>query len=149
LWTAGHWGEWGLVRGKFAAARGGVAGRVRDLAQTVVDLDPSFEDAAGYRILGRLHSEAPKIPFITGWVSHRKGVQYLRRAYLAAPGHPGTCHFLAEAILDHEGEKRDEAKRLLDQCAALVPREGTALEDSRYVTAARKRLEELRAASSP
>lgn len=145
LWTAGHWGEWGLARGKFSAARSGVASRVRDLAQTVIDLDPSFEDAAGYRILGRLHSEAPKIPFITGWVSHEKGLEYLRRASHAAPSHPGTCHFLAEAILDHEEKKRDEARGVLEQCAALVPRPDNLLEDSRYVEAARKRLDGLAA----
>lgn len=146
LWTAGHWGEWGLVRGKFAAARSGIASRLRDLAQTVVDLDPLFDDAAGYRILGRLHAEAPKIIFITGWVSHEKGVQYLRRAHAAAPRHPVTAYFLAEAILDHEPGKREEALKLLEQCATLTPRPESFLEDSRYLRAARLQLDELRGA---
>ncbi len=146
LWVAGHWGEWGLARGKFAAARSGIAGRLRDLAQTVIDLDPLFEDAAGYRILGRIHAEAPKILFITGWISHEKGVQYLRRAYRAAPNHPVTWYFLAEAILDHEPEKRDEALQLLELCATTAPRPDTVLEDSRYATLARKQLAQLRSA---
>ena len=148
LWTAGHWGEWALVRGKFAAARSGIAGRVRDLAQTVIDLDPAFEDAAGYRILGRLHSEAPKIPFITGWVSHDKGVELLRRSLAAAPSHPVTPYFLAEALLDHQPEKKDEAMRLLEACAGTPPRPGAALEDARYAQMARSRLEGLRRAST-
>ncbi len=147
LWTAGHWGEWALVRGKFAAARSGIAGRLRDLAQTVIDLDPLFEDAAGYRILGRLHSEAPKIPFITGWVSREKGLQYLRRSHIAGPRHPVTWYFLAEAILDHEPLKRDEALRLLDRCANTPPRADTLLEDARYATLARRQLDQLRATS--
>lgn len=147
LWTAGHWGEWALVRGKFAAARSGIAGRLRDLAQTVIDIDPLFEDAAGYRILGRLHSEAPKIPFITGWVSREKGLQYLRRSHLAGPRHPVTWYFLAEAILDHEPLKRDEALRLLDRCANTPPRADTLLEDARYATLARRQLDQLRATS--
>ncbi len=146
LWTAGHLGEWGLVRGKFAAARSGVAAKLRDLAQTVVDLDPAYEGGAGYRILGRLHSEAPKIPFITGWVSHGKGVEYLRRAYELAPHHPVTLYFLAEAILDHEPTKREEALRFLDLCANSPPRLEAALEDARYSRLARRQLGELRSA---
>src|SRR4029079_5042341 len=125
----------------------GVAAKLRDLAQTVIDLDPLFEDAAGYRILGRLHAEAPKIPFVTGWVSHEKGVEYLRRAYRVSPHHPATCFFLGEAILDHEPEKREEAMRILEQCAAETPRPDMILEDSRYARHARARLEELRGPS--
>jgi tetratricopeptide (TPR) repeat protein len=147
LWTAGHWGEWGLLRGKFAAARSGVASRLRDLAQTVIEIDPLFEDAAGYRILGRLHSEAPKIPLITGWISHEKGVQYLRRSYQNSPNHPVTSYFLAEAILDHEPLKRDEAVRLLEQCAHTPPRPDRLLEDARYAQLSRKHLDLLRSAS--
>lgn len=143
LWTAFHWGEWGLARGKFASARSGVASRLRDLAQTVVDIDPLYEDGAGYRILGRLHVEAPKIPFITGWISHEKGVQYLRRAYQVAPQHPVNCFFLGDAILDQEPERKDEAVRILEQCAAVVPRPEWLLEDSHYIHHARERLDEL------
>jgi len=147
LWTAGHWGEWAIVRGKFAAARSGIAGRLRDLSQTVIDLDPGFEDAAGYRLLGRLHSEAPKILFVTGWVSREKALQYLRRAYEVGPRHPVTWYFLAEAILDHQPEKREDALRLLDRCANTPPRSDTLLEDARYATLARKQLDQLRATS--
>lgn len=148
LWTAGHWGEWALVRGKFAAARSGIAGKLRDLSQTVIDLDPTFEDAAGYRLLGRLHSVAPKIPFITGWVSREKALQYLRRAHVAGPRHPVTWYFLAEAILDHQPEKRDEALSLLDRCANTPPRPDTLLEDARYATLARRQLDQLRGAAA-
>jgi tetratricopeptide (TPR) repeat protein len=147
LWTAGHWGEWALVRGKFAAARSGIAGRLRDLSQTVIDLDPVFEDAAGYRLLGRLHSEAPKVPLITGWVSRDKALQYLRQAYATGPRHPVTWYFLAEAILDHQPNARDEALRLLEKCANTPPRPDTLLEDARYAALARKRLEVLVTAS--
>jgi tetratricopeptide (TPR) repeat protein len=146
LWTAGHWGEWGLVRGKFAAARSGVASKLRDLSQTVIDLDPSFEGAAGYRLLGRLHAEAPKIIFITGWVSKEKALQFLRRAYQTAPDHPVTLFFLAEAILDHDPAKKDEALALLEKCASATPRSDTVLEDSRYAQLAKKRLDQARPA---
>ena len=116
-------------------------------ADTRFDLDPAFEDAAGYRLLGRLHSEAPKIVFITGWVSHEKGVQLLRRAVEIGPNHPINQYFLAEAILDHEQGKADEAHRLLERCAESTPRPDTMLEDARYSRMARKKLDELKAAN--
>lgn len=147
LWTLANWGEWGLVKGKFAAARSGIAAKLRDLAQSVIDMDPLYEDAAGYRTLGRLHAEAPKIPLVTGWVSHDKGVQLLRRANQAAPHNPITEFFLAEAILDHESEKRAEAIQLLESSANLTPRPATELEDAHYSAQARKKLQELRAGS--
>ena len=149
LWTAGHWGEWAMTRGKFAAARSGAASRVRDLSQTVIEIDPLFEDAAGYRILGRLHAEAPSIVFITGWVSREKALLYLRRAHQIAPSHPTNSYFLAEALLDHEPAQRDEALALLEQCAALTPRPDFLLEDARYARVARKLLDDLRRPPSP
>jgi tetratricopeptide (TPR) repeat protein len=146
LWTAVHWGEWGLAKGKFAAARSGMAGRLRDLAQTLIDMDPLFDDAAGYRMLGKLHSDAPKIIFITGWISHEKGLQYLRRAYKVAPDNPVTGAFLAEAILDHEPEKKAEARALLEHCVSLTPRADRVLEDEMYMGDARALLDKLSAA---
>ncbi|MEO5763109.1 MAG: hypothetical protein ABIR28_12440 [Vicinamibacteria bacterium] len=147
IWTAGHWGEWALVRGKMASVKSGIAGRLRDLSQTVIDLDPLFEDGAGYRLLGRLHAEAPRIPFITGWVSHDKGVALLGKSYRANPHHPVTLYFLGEAILDYEPEKRAEGLQMLEQCAALTPRPDTALEDARYIHMAAKRIESEKSGS--
>jgi len=147
LWTAVHWGEWGLVKGKFASARSGVAGRLRDLAQALIDIDPLFDDAAGYRILGRIHSEVPKILFVTNWVSHEKGLQYLRRANRSAPDNPVNCAFLAEAIVDHEPEKQDEARKLLEHCVSLTPRPDSVLEDQMYMGDARALLGKLRGPS--
>ncbi len=147
LWTAAHWGESALMRGKFAAAKSGIAGKVRDLAQAVVDVDPAFEDAAGYRVLGRLHSEAPKIPLVTGWVSHDKGLKLLRQAYEVNPNLPMNLFFLGEAILDHDPEKTEEARRLLEQCATETPRPRALVEDIYYAHLARKRLDVVKQAN--
>ena len=35
------------------------------------------QDAAGHRVLGRLHTLAPKVPFFTGWVDRDKAVAEL------------------------------------------------------------------------
>jgi tetratricopeptide (TPR) repeat protein len=144
FWAAVAWGQWGLAHGKIAAVRQGVARRVRDLGQTVVDLDPAYEQGGGYRILGRLHDQCPRIPFLTGWVSHGRSLQYLRQALAVDPGSTVDQVFLAEAILAHDRARRAEAMRLLEACARAVPRPGLQVEDAFYIERARKLLASFR-----
>ena len=85
LWAAVHWGLWGDVFGRLAAARQGVGDRVKRYAETLIALDERYEDAGGHRVLGRLHTLAPKVPFVTGWVDRGKAVSELRRAVALGP----------------------------------------------------------------
>jgi len=143
-WTAALWGQWALARGKLAAARAGVGGRVLHLAQTVLALDPQLDEGGADRILGRLHDETPKIPLITGWVSKREALEHLRRSYAIGPRNSVTQFFLAEAILDHEPEKKEEARQLFTLCATSAPRSEYLVEDAHYAALARARLAELK-----
>lgn len=143
-WTAACWGEWALAYGKFAAAKEGAAARIRDLAQTVIDLDPAFEEAGGARILGRLHHQSPKIPFITGWVSRDDALANLRKAVATGPKSKSNAFFLAEAILDYEPAKKAEAKQLLEKAASEPNRPELAVEEAHYAALARKKLAELK-----
>jgi len=143
-WTAALWGQWALARGKLAAARSGVAGRVLHLAQTVLEVDPQLDEGGADRILGRLHDETPKIPLITGWVSKRKALDHLRQSYAIGPRSRVTQFFLAEAILDHEPEKREEARELFKVCATSSPRPEFLIEDAHYAALARARLAALK-----
>ncbi len=144
FWTAASWGQWALLRSKLASARQGVAGRLRDLAQTVIDLDPSLEEGGGYRLLGRLHDQSPRVPFFTGWVSKEKALASLRKSYQIAPQNSVTRFFLAEAILEHEPGKREEARRLLRSCVDDPPRADYLVEDRFYAEQARERLTGLK-----
>ncbi|MGE0452269.1 MAG: hypothetical protein AB7O37_06270 [Vicinamibacteria bacterium] len=139
-WTGASWGQWALVRGKLAAARQGVAGKVRDLAETVIALDPELEEAGAYRLLGRLHDQAPRIPFITGWVSREKALANLRKAMELAPASVVTRFFLAEAILDHDEANAEQARLLLRSAADAAPRPELLVEDAFYAAEARARL---------
>jgi hypothetical protein len=143
-WTTAHWGEWALVRGKFAAAKSGVAGKVRDLAQTVADIDPNLDEGGAFRVLGRLHDQAPHIPLITGWVSKRKGIEYLRRSLALGPENRVTWLFLGEALLEHEPASKAEALSLLQRCASSPPRPERAVEDAHYAELARATLRDQR-----
>jgi hypothetical protein len=140
-WTAVCWGQWGLLRGKWASARKGVAARVRDLATRVNDLDPQLEEGGGYRLLGRLHDQAPRIPLVTGWISWRKGIEFLRRSQEIGPGNHVTWFFLAEALLAHDAQARDEALKLLEKCASALPHPEYVVEDGYYSRLARNRLQ--------
>jgi tetratricopeptide (TPR) repeat protein len=144
FWAAVAWGEWALSHGKLAAARQGAGGRIRDLAQTVVDLDPDFEQGGGQRILGRLHDQSPRIPFLTGWVSRDKAVAFLREALAHGPRNTVNQLFLAEALLNHQPDKREEARRLLERCAAASPRPEFLVEDAYYAELSRRRLAALK-----
>jgi hypothetical protein len=104
FWTAVGWGQWSLASGKLDAARKGAASRIRDDCRTLIALDRAFEEGGGYRILGRLHDQAARIPFVTGWVSRAEGLRLLRLAVAEAPRNFVNRQFLAEA-LERSGDR--------------------------------------------
>jgi hypothetical protein len=143
FWSAVSWGEWAMARGPLAAIRAGAAGHIRDLAQTVIDVDPDFEKGGGYRILGRLHDRCPRIPFLTGWISRKRGIELLERSLAADPANSISRIFLAEALQDHAPQRRQEARQLLRACANDPPRPEYAVEDAHFSAMARARLAAL------
>ena len=140
LWTAADWGLWGDAHGKLASAREGLGARVRDWGETLVALDERFEAGAGHRVLGRLHSEAPKVPFFTGWVDHDRAITELEKATAIAPAELSNRFYLAEAILEHRPAARAKALDLLRKLAAETPRAESPVEDARIIGDAAKRL---------
>lgn len=140
FWTAVAWGEWGLLAGRYQAAKAGAATRVRDYAATVIALDPAFEDGGGYRILGRLHHRAPRIPYVTGWVSRAEAVRNLRLAVKVAPKNFVNRHFLAEALADQGAAAKTEAIRIERGILADAPSPGHLVEDLAIQAEARKNL---------
>jgi len=138
FWGAVVWGQWADRVGSLKAAREGVAGELRTLAGTALELDPGYADAGPHRFLGRLHSEAPRIPFITGWVDRDLAVQHLERAVELAPDEPENALFLAEALLEHRPRRAGEARALLIDLSERQPRPDHLLEDSRTLERARE-----------
>lgn len=144
FWAAVSWGEWAQRRSRFTAARQGAAGRIRELAQTVIDLDPTLEEGGGYRILGRLHDLSPRIPLLTGWISRQAALENLRKAHALAPRNTVNRLFLAEAILRHDPARKAEAHELLRALAGATPSAAYRVEDAHFAELARRRLAELR-----
>ena len=142
FWAAAHWSLWGLHRGKIAAAREGAGSTMRDYAQVTIDLDEEWEQAGGHRILGRLHHEAPKIPFFTGWVNRKTAVAELRRAVEIAPDDLLNRLYLVEAILDLEPKNRNEGLDLLRDLTKREPLPERLVEGARVVEQAQALLSE-------
>jgi tetratricopeptide (TPR) repeat protein len=98
-----------------------VGDKVRSYAETLNALDERYEDAAGHRILGRLHTLAPKVPFVTGWVDRDKAVSELRKAVALGPDNLDNFLFLAEALYEHFPEKSAEARDILKKLLTRQP----------------------------
>jgi tetratricopeptide (TPR) repeat protein len=141
-WGAIHWGIWGRHRGKIAAARQGVAGKIRDYARIVNALDSDYEDGSGHRMLGRLHAEAPKIPFVTGWINRKTAISELETARSLSHD-PLTLLYFIEALLDYDASRRDEAMELLRGLVAMDDGSVDLIEELRAVADAQALLGRL------
>lgn len=141
FWGAVNWGLWGDSFGALAAVRQGVAGRLRDYSQAVVELDPSYDDAGPLRLLGRLHALAPKVPFFTGWIDRDKAVEHLEEAIRLAPEHPYNRLFLAEALLEFRPKRKQEGLDMLRALIVAPVPSGREVEKARADALARELLE--------
>jgi len=143
FWSAVHWGLWGRYRGKMAAAKEGVAKKIRNFSKVVITIDEEIEEAGGHRVLGRLHSEAPKLPFFTGWVDRKIAVSELRRAIELAPDAPLTHFYLADALLEHFPNQEQEARDLLNDLVQLEPDPNFVVEQTQVIEDAKALLASL------
>lgn len=140
FWAAIDWGLWGLANGYVASGTKGVASRIRRHARIVIDLDDTYADGGGYRLLGRLHTVAPRIPFVTWWIDRDKGIDLLRRAYSISKRDARNGLFLAEALLKYKPSDRPEALRLLQEVAQRTPARDKVVEESEVIDEARAQL---------
>jgi tetratricopeptide (TPR) repeat protein len=112
-WDAANWGEWALAYGKLAAVRQGAADRIRREATIAMLIDPNIEGGGPARVLGRLYDQTPRVPFLTGWASSRQAVKFLNDALRIDPTNKVTRVFLAEAMVDNNGDTKPQASQML------------------------------------
>jgi tetratricopeptide (TPR) repeat protein len=145
FWAALHWGAWSRTVGLLSAVRQGVAGRLYRYTTLALELEPGYDEGGALRLLGRLHAELPRVPWLTSWVDRDAAVPLVTRAYEMAPENPGNRLLLALTLLDLEPDRRAEARALLDQVARLTPRPSMRIEDLAMRQAAREWLADARA----
>jgi hypothetical protein len=137
MWDAANWGEWALAYGKLAAAREGAADRIRRSATIALLIDPRVEGGGPARVLGRLHDQTPRIPFITGWASSSEAVRFLRDAVKIDASSKISRVFLAEAMVNHSSGAKQQAVQILREVvnspnnAAFTVEESAAQADAR------------------
>lgn len=75
--------------------------RITEAAQKVIEIDPTYEEGGGYRILGKLYLEAPSFNLGTNKVQRdlEKSRSYLKQAIAVAPSYPENHLFLAETLV--------------------------------------------------
>jgi tetratricopeptide (TPR) repeat protein len=113
LWDAVNWGEWALAYGKMAAVREGAADRIKREATIAMQLDPKLEGGAPARVLGRLHDQTPRVPFITGWASSKEALRFLNDSLKLDPANKITKVFLAEAMVNKDSDTKPAAIAML------------------------------------
>jgi len=113
FWDSVNWGEWALAYGKLAAARQGAADRIRREATIAMLIDPKLEGGGPPRVLGRLHNQTPRIPFITGWASNKEALRFLNESLKIDPTNKITIVFLAEAMVDENSDTKPQAIKML------------------------------------
>lgn len=113
FWDSVNWGEWALAYGKMAAVREGAADRIRREATIAMLVDPKMEGGGPQRVLGRLHDETPRVPFLSGWASSKEAVRFLKESYKIDPANKITRVFLADAMVSDDSKNGPEAIRIL------------------------------------
>ena len=145
FWAAVAWGLWGPAHGYVASVARGVPTRIRDHAEALRRIDEAYRAGAGLRLLGRLHTQLPKVFLVTGWVDRQLGISLLRRACAISREDARNPLFLAEALLQHMPGSADEAATLLRDVAARAPAAETIVEDTEIIREARLQLSALEA----
>ena len=141
LWDAVNWGEWAVVYGKMAAARQGAADRIRRSATIALLADPRAEGGAPARVLGRLHDQTPRIPFITGWASSKEALRFLNESLKIDPRNKLTLVFLAEATMSADSSKKPKVLEMLRTVINTPPHPEYAVEDASAIKDAKVLLE--------
>ena len=128
-WDSVLWGEWAVAYGKMAALSEGAADRIKRNATVAMLADSRLEGGGGARVLGRLHNQTPRVPFVTGWASDAEAVKLLRQSADADPSIKITRVFLAEAMVAADKKKRAEAVRILKEVIAAPTDPAFIVED--------------------
>jgi tetratricopeptide (TPR) repeat protein len=134
FYSAANLGKWAEGNGVIAAARAGVADKLKESAEKIIELDPNYEQGAGYYLLGIIHYKTPRIPLILTWPDNEKALTYLRKALELNPDRLSIQIALAEALL--KTNKKQEALLLLRDVSQKNPLENHLLEDRRDIAEA-------------
>ena len=134
--------SWAEEYGVFAAAREGVADQMRYHSKKIIEIDPYYENGAGYFLLGAVHYKAPYIPFILSWPNNNDALKYLELAQ--ATGEPEIAQIVYYAQALDKDKNRVEAIKLLKTVINRIPSADNFASDWEWIKKAKVMLEDLK-----
>ena len=135
FWTAANMGALAESFGMRAGLK--YRGTIKDALETVLRIDPAFEQGSADRALGRWYQ---KVPRLFGG-SKDKAEAHLRRSLTYNPNSSSSHFFLAELFL--ERGHRDEARTELEQVLVASSGPEWAPEDAEFKAKAKALLSAL------
>ena len=134
-WYLVNLGSWAEVYGILAAAREGVADQMRSHSKTIIEIDPEYENGAGYFMLGAVHYKSPYIPFILSWPNNSEAIKWLEMSYNTGDAKLAQGVYLAQAF--YKDDEIDKAIKLLDNIINASPSKDDYASDWEWIKKAR------------
>ena len=134
-WYLVNLGSWAEVYGILAAAREGVADQMRSHSKRIIEIDPEYENGAGYFMLGAVHYKSPYIPFILSWPNNNDAIKWLEMSYNTGDAKLAQGVYLAQAF--YKDDKIDKAIILLDKIIKASPSKDDYASDWEWIKKAR------------
>ena len=135
-WYLVNLGSWAEEYGILAAAREGVADQMRFHSKKIIELDPNYENGAGYFLLGAVHYKSPYVPFILSWPSNKDAIMWLQRAYDTGEAEIAQVVYLAQAL--NKDKKKEAAVDLLKMVIERTPSADNYASDWEWIKKARR-----------
>lgn len=100
--------------------------RILEELQRSLAFDPTYDQAGGHRVLGRIYYQAPRPPFSVGNLN--KSLEHLSAAVRLAPENSTNHLYLAETLLrlDQRARARQELARVLSASQHAIHPQGLA-----------------------
>lgn len=111
---------------------------IKQEMETVIKLNPNYQDASAYMVLGQVYLESPKL--LGGDV--QKAIDYLEKGIRLGPDNELMRLHLAEAYA--EAHRNEDARKQIDTLLAMKPSPGYEAEYNDAVAGARKLQEKLK-----
>jgi tetratricopeptide (TPR) repeat protein len=113
-------------------------GRIKEALETVLKIDPAWQQGSADRALGRWYF---KVPGLFGG-SDAMAEEHLRKALAYNPQSTATLYFLAEVLVDRN--RKDEARTMLERALAAAIDPEWAAEDADFQRQAREMLKKIK-----
>ena len=105
-------------------------------SKKIIELDPNYENGAGYFLLGAVHYKSPYVPFILSWPSNKDAIMWLQRAYDSGEAEIAQVVYLAQAL--NKDKKKEAAVNLLRMVIERTPSADNYASDWEWLKKARR-----------